>query len=80
MHLVSGCENLAQKDYKERHDELGLYIHWLLCCKYDTVKPAYKNLVIKNIQAENSQIRSLMYKNPFSLKLEIGSYLWRSSN
>ena len=35
MHLVSGCENLAQKDYKKRNDKLGLHIHWLLCCKYD---------------------------------------------
>ena len=35
MHLVSRYENLAQKDYKKRHDKLGLHIHWLLCCKYD---------------------------------------------
>ena len=35
MHLVSGCEILAQKDYKKRHDKLSLHIHWLLCCKYD---------------------------------------------
>ena len=46
----------------------------------NTVKPAYKNLVIKNLQAENSQIRPPIYENSFSLKLEIGSYLWRSSN
>ena len=30
--------------------------------------------MIKNLQAQNSDIRPPMYKNPFSLKLEIGSF------
>ena len=32
MHLLSGCENLAQKRLQEK---AGLRMHWLLCCKYD---------------------------------------------
>ena len=38
-----------------------------------------QSLVIKNLQAENSETRRPIYKNPFRLKFEIGSYSWRSS-
>ena len=33
-HIVSGCEKLAQKEYKKRHDKVCLYIHWALCKKH----------------------------------------------
>ena len=26
-HIVSGCSNLAQKEYKRRHDSLGKILH-----------------------------------------------------
>ena len=39
-----------------------------------TVKPAYKNLVIRNLQAEILEPDPSIYKKPFSLKFEIGSY------
>ena len=27
-HVVSGCSNLAKKDYKKRHDKVSLRVHW----------------------------------------------------
>ena len=35
QHIVSGCEKLAQKDYKRRHDNVAKKIHWDLCKKHD---------------------------------------------
>ena len=32
--IVSGCSVLAQKEYKRRHDQVCLNIHWALCKKY----------------------------------------------
>lgn len=33
-HLVSGCEKLAQREYRRRHDKMGLRVYWELCGKY----------------------------------------------
>lgn len=33
-HLASGCSVLAQKQYKKRHDRMGLRVYWELCRKY----------------------------------------------
>ena len=33
-HLASGCSGLAQKEYKRRHDKMGLRVYWELCRKY----------------------------------------------
>ena len=33
QHLISGCEKLAQKEYKRRHDNVAKKIHWDLCKK-----------------------------------------------
>ncbi len=33
-HLVSACEKLLHKDYKRRHDRMGLRVYWELCGKY----------------------------------------------
>ena len=33
-HLVSGCSELAKKQYRIRHDKVGSRIHWELCRKY----------------------------------------------
>ena len=34
MHILSECEKLAQKDYKNRHDRVASIIHWDLCDVY----------------------------------------------
>ena len=33
-HLISACEKLLHKDYKRRHDRMGLRVYWELCGKY----------------------------------------------
>ena len=33
-HLVSGCGMLSQREYRKRHDRVGLRVYWELCGKY----------------------------------------------
>lgn len=33
-HVVSGCGQLAQRDYKRRHDKLAQMVHWSSCRQY----------------------------------------------
>ena len=33
VHLVSGCEQLAQREYKRRQDNVARKVHWDLCKK-----------------------------------------------
>ena len=33
QHLVSGCEKLAQREYKRRHDNVAKKVHWVICKK-----------------------------------------------
>ena len=35
VHLVAGCLILAPKEYKDRHDKLGQYLHWRICQHYN---------------------------------------------
>ena len=35
QHIVSGCEKLAQKEYKRRHDNVAKKINWDLCKRHD---------------------------------------------
>ena len=32
-HLASGCSGLAVKEYRRRHDKMGLRVYWELCRK-----------------------------------------------
>ena len=32
-HIVSECGKLVQKEYKQRHDSVGRYLHWQFCEK-----------------------------------------------
>ena len=43
-HIVSGCNKLAQKEYKRRHDNLGKIVHWKLArkCNFDAVGKWYE--------------------------------------
>lgn len=34
QHIVSGCEKLAQREYKRRHDNVARKVHWDLCRKH----------------------------------------------
>ena len=33
-HLAAGCSGLAQREYRRRHDRMGLRIYWELCRKF----------------------------------------------
>ena len=33
-HIISECSKLAQKEYKPRHDWVGMVIHWEMCKKF----------------------------------------------
>ena len=33
-HLASGCSGLAGREYRRRHDRMGLRVYWELCRKY----------------------------------------------
>ena len=33
QHITSGCEKLAQKEYKRRHDNIAKKVHWDICKK-----------------------------------------------
>ena len=33
-HLISGCTMLAQKEYRKRHDRMGIRVYWELLVKY----------------------------------------------
>ena len=33
-HILSGCEKLAQSEYKKRHDKVAAAIHWCMCKKH----------------------------------------------
>ena len=35
QHIVSGCEKLAQKEHKRRHDNGAKKIHWDLCTRHE---------------------------------------------
>ena len=33
-HLSAGCSGLAQREYRRRHDRIGLRIYWELCRRF----------------------------------------------
>ena len=35
-HIVSGFKQLAQREYRKRHDKVALRVHWEMCTKYGT--------------------------------------------
>ena len=44
-HIVSGCSQLSQKEYKRRHDSLGKLVHWKLArkCNFEAGKKWYEH-------------------------------------
>ena len=35
QHIICACKNLAQREYKRRHDTVAKLVHWKLCEKYN---------------------------------------------
>ena len=44
-HIVNGCSQLAQKEYKRTHDNLGKIVHWKLArkCNFETGDKWYEH-------------------------------------
>ena len=38
-HIINECSELAQKEYKTRHDWVGKVIHWEMCKKLNLATP-----------------------------------------
>ena len=59
QYLVSGCEKLAQKEYKRRHDNVAKKVHWDLCKKYKLdCKEKWYELVPEGV-VENEEVKLL---------------------
>ena len=46
---MSGCSNLAQKEYKKHHDKVALRVHWHLSKKYDLESEDQKRRPCSNL-------------------------------
>ena len=61
QHLVSGCEKLAQKEYKPRHDNVAKNVHWDLCEKntyeLDCIEKWYEH--VPEGAVENEEVKLL---------------------
>ena len=57
-HVVSGCSNLAQKEYKRRHDNLLKIVHWKLArkCNFETGNRWYEHEQEIVVESENLKI------------------------
>ena len=59
-HVASGCSGLAQREYRRRHDRMGLRVYWELCRKYG-IKFAdvwYKEVPDEVRMSEDGRLRS----------------------
>ena len=57
-HTISECSKLAQKEYKRRHDNVGKYLYWKLCKKYNIDSKAkwYEHSLKGVIESSNIKI------------------------
>ena len=60
--LLSGCEKLAQKEYKRRHDSIAKKVHWDLCKEsgLEHTKKWYEHVPEGAI--ENEEVKVLRYQ------------------
>ena len=59
-HIVSGCEKLAQREYKCRYDNVAKMVHWRLCEKYGLENGM--NMSLKSV-VENDGVKLLWNVN-----------------
>ena len=70
QHITSGCEKLAQKEYKKRHDNVAKKVHWDICKKNglehsekwyeDAPEGSVENEEIKELRDINVQCDNLI--------------------
>ena len=56
FHIVSECGKIAQKEYKQRHDSVGKYVHWQFCEKLglNRARLWYDHEPVSVVENENS--------------------------
>ena len=59
QHIVSGCDKLAQKDYKRRYNNVAKKFHWDLCKRHDIVRQDKWHDHIPDSVAENASVKLL---------------------
>ena len=61
QHLLRGCERLAQKEYKRRHDNVAKKVHWDLCKKngLEHTEKWYEHVTEGAV--ENEEVKVLRY-------------------
>ena len=57
-HIVSGCNKLAPKEYKRRHDNLGKIVHWKLArkCNFEAGDKWYEREPESVLENEDDKI------------------------
>ena len=57
-HIISGCEKLAQNEYKKRHDKVAAIIHWNMCRNhnFDYNERWYEHRAEKVLENDNIKI------------------------
>ena len=58
LQLIYECGKLAQKEYKQRHDSVGRYVHWQFCDKlgFNRVRLWYEHQPGSVVQNKNYKI------------------------
>ena len=67
-HVVSGFSELAQKEYKRKHDNLGKTVHWKLArkCNFEARDKWYEHEP-ENV-LENEDLKTLFHAYNFIIK------------
>ena len=61
--LLRGCEKLAQKEYKRRHDNVAKKVHWDLCKKNGLEHTEKWYEQVTDGAVENEEVKVLWYIN-----------------
>ena len=59
QHLVCGCETLAQKEHKRRHDNVAKKVHWDFCKKNELEHTEKWYEHVPEIVVENEEVKVL---------------------
>ena len=58
-HIVCECKKLAQREYKQRHDNVAKVVHWKLCEKYHLEKKEKWYEHAPDSVSENDEVKLL---------------------
>ena len=60
-HTVRACSNLTKSQYRKRHDNVGTYLHWLLCksITYNAVSSGTHTSTQTHLRTNHNQPREI---------------------